>query len=227
MTLAAVLVHFDEPPAFLHRLVASLAGKVDALVAVDGRWRHHGDGTYAVSPRSTLDALRDACEQHDVHGVLITRETPWESQVDKRDWAMLIAQSYGDWLLVIDGDCTLERFDAAAVRAALQVTDLDVAEVTVRNLNRPWPFQHLAEQVMPARLIYRAGARVVGPAHNDLELGGVRLNGDPLHGDLAPALDLASLVEVAHDNRNRGDTRNGAAAAYRRARRANGIEARA
>lgn len=223
MRLVAALAWFDEPPDSLARLAHSLHGVADALVAVDGRW-----DLMPSEHDSSSGAERFALETARYHGVDVKIFTggpeQWKSQVAKRDWMMACAAEYGDWVLVVDGDTFVERFDALAVREALAGTALGVAEVTVRNLNRPWPWQHLAPQVLHSRLIYRAGTRVYGPAHNDYVRHGVRVNGDPAIGDLAPALDLTEHVEVAHDNRNRGPARNQAAVDYRRARRLAGIE---
>lgn len=225
MRIAAALAWFDEPPAFLDRLVRSLAGNVDYLVAVDGRWRHHADGTHAASPRSQLRQISDTAHAVGLRLTLATTDTPWPSQVKKRDWTMRFAEQCGDWVLVVDGDTYLDIFDGDAVRDALSATDRDVATVSVRNLNRPWPYAHLAPTTQAARMIYRAGVRVPGPAHNDYTRAAARLNGDPSPGALSPALDLTGQVTLAHDNRNRGDARNAAAARYRRERRAHRVEA--
>jgi hypothetical protein len=100
-----------------------------------------------------------------------------------------------------------------------------VGTVTLRILNRPWPYVHLAPMRTITRRVYRAGTRIVGPAHNDYGFEGERLNGDPARRQLAPALDLSDLLVIAHDNRSRQPLRDAAAQTYRRVRRAAGIEA--
>lgn len=223
MRLVAALAWYSEPAEFLQRLLRSLEGRVDSLVAEDGRWDLM-DGEALMS--SADERLFIAEGLRAITGVLapFAMDAPWPSQVAKRDALMQQAAYDGDWILVIDGDETLEIVHPGALREALAATDLDVAEVTLRTLNRPWPFAHLAPMTTTTRRIYRAGTRVIGPAHNDYARDGVRLNGDPAVGELAPALDLTGLVTIVHDNRARGVDRERAAQDYRRARRAHGVE---
>lgn len=101
---------------------------------------------------------------------------------------------------------------------------MSVAQVTLRTLNRPWPYRHLAAMVTTTRRVYRSGTGLVGPAHNDYVLGADRLaGGDP--ASLAPALDLAGVLVIAHDNRARPEPRDRGAQEYRRLRRLTGAEA--
>ncbi len=198
MNLVAAVAHYAEPDGFLERLRVSLAGVVDEVVELDGRWElMPGD-----------------------------RAVAWDSQVEKRDWLMQFAGRRGDWVLVIDGDEYLEPVEADAMRLALASTDLDVAHVTLRTLNRPWPWRELPPMQTVARRIYRAGTRVAGPAHNDYELSGRPLNGAMLE-QLTPALDLSALLTINHDNRARPQARDQAAQKYRRARRQLRVEAAA
>lgn len=88
---------------------------------------------------------------------------------------------------------------------------MNVGFVGLRVLNRPWPFEHLAPIVTTTPRVFGAGTRVVGPAHNDFAPSG-------------SAVDLAGVLVIAHDNRNRGADRDAAAQEYRRARRAEGLE---
>lgn len=99
-----------------------------------------------------------------------------------------------------------------------------VAKVALRVLNRPWPYRHLSPIETGARRVYRSGATVAGPAHNEYELDGVRLEGDRARGPLAPVVDLSAVLRIAHDNRNRPAPRDAAAQTYRRERRRSGIE---
>lgn len=196
MRLVAAIAWYAEPAASIARLLASLAGVVDDVVQLGGRWDlMPGDGV-----------------------------PEWPSQVAKRDALMSLASERGDWILVIDGDEYLEGFGVKAARR-LETSRLDVATVTLRNLNRPWPLRELAPQTFAARRLFRAGTTVPGPAHNDYRLDGRRLAGDPASGALEPALDLTAFLTIAHDNRARPAQREQAAQTYRRARRAAGVEA--
>jgi hypothetical protein len=221
--LVAALAWYEEPPASLERLVVSLAGVVDALVACDGRW-HLMPGESTFSPIEQAVALSDACEQEGIeyfaYGLPVEA---YATQVAKRDALMAAAAEHGDWILVIDGDELIEHADGMLLRALLAETALDVADVMLRTLNRPWPYQHLAPMAAAHRRIYRTGTRVAGPAHNDYTFGDRRLNGSRVD-ELAPALDLAGEVTITHDNRSRPKQRNAAGQIYRRARRQHGIE---
>jgi hypothetical protein len=221
--LVAALAWFDEPVEFLDRCVRSLVGVVDVLVAVDGAWRGFAGGP--VSPVAQSEVIVDAAAATDLQVELWAPNSAWDSQVAKRASMMQLAAAAGEWLLVIDGDEFLESVDPVALRAQLAATELDVAEVTVRTLNRPWPLSHLAPMAVAHRRIYRAGTRVSGPAHNCYRLGEQWLNGDPGKLELAPAVDLTDVVTVAHDNASRPRARRDAAVAYRRARRARRVEA--
>ncbi len=196
MRLVAAIAHYAEPDWFLERLDRSLDGVVDAVVALDGRW----DLMPGDEPAS------------------------WRSQVEKRDELMQLAADKGDWVLVIDGDEYLEPISGDALRLALAVTDLDVAHITLRTLNRPWPWRELPLMQTVARRIYRAGTRLAGPAHNDYEFAGRMLNGGT-RDLLAPSLDLSAVMTINHDNRARPQARDAAAQDYRRARRYTGVEA--
>lgn len=189
MKLVAAVAWYDEPATFIARLLTSLRDVVDEVVELPGRW----ELMPGVGPAA------------------------WRSQVEKRDALMRRASERGDWILVIDGDEYVEAFDVESVRAALEQSPVDVASVTLRNLNRPWPLRELAPQWFDARRLFRSGTTVPGPEHYRYERDGRRL-------DNAPALDLCSLVTVAHDNRNRPARREQAAQDYRRARRAAGVE---
>lgn len=196
MRLVAAVAHFAEPAGFLPRLRASLDPLADATVELDGRWAlMPGDG-----------------------------DARWPSQVAKRDELMRLASESGDWILVIDGDEYVESCDGDAVRAALASTDRDVAEVTLRNLNRAFPYSALAPMRTTTRRLYRAGTTLAGPAHYDYHRDGRRLNGDRNAGALTPALDLSALLTIAHDNRARPAAREAAAQEYRRARRRERVE---
>jgi hypothetical protein len=221
--LAAALCWFDEPEEFLTRLVRSLAPVCDALVAFDGRWDlMPGDGD--VSPDGQLETLERvaAAVQLPAH---VVSEGPWGSQVEKRDALMAAAAEQGDWVLVIDGDEYLDAAHISRLRAALAKTTAAVAQVSLRILNRQWPYSELGPMLVTQRRLFRAGARVDGPAHNCYRRDDVWLAGDPAVLELAPALDVTGMLTIEHENQARPAHRREAAGRYRRARRGAQLEA--
>jgi hypothetical protein len=225
--ITACLSWYREQPAWLERCVRSLVPLCDGLVALGGRWELFPGETDASSVEEAKALLRAADEVG--LPAAINRGGLWESQVAKRDALIDTAGALGDgWLLVIDGDEYLEPFtadEAAAARATLAETSLDVAELLCVPLNRSWPFRELPVNDQPLRRFFRAGTRLPGPAHNGYVFEGRWLNGDLAYIKREPALDLTGLVRLAHDNQNREPERKLAAKDYRQARREQRVEA--
>jgi hypothetical protein len=220
--LVAALAWYDEPEDFLVRLVRSLAPVCDALVAFDGRWAlMPGDDDF--SPQSQSETILRAAGDVGLP-VWVSEMFPWESQVEKRDALMDAAGTHGDWILVIDADEYLDEAHPTRLRGALADTAADVATVTLRMLNRPWPYSELGPAKLAQRRIFRVGTRVVGPAHNCYRRHGAALAGDPALLELAAALDATAMLTIEHDNQNRPEVRRDAAQHYRAARRAGKVE---
>jgi hypothetical protein len=119
--IVAGLCWYDEPSAFLERCVASLAGVVDEVVAVDGAWRWFPGGL-ALSPPDQEEALRRTAREHDLPLRVVVPESVYESQVTKRAHMMELAGENADWVLVIDADEYVARCHAGRVRAGLEAT---------------------------------------------------------------------------------------------------------
>lgn len=222
LRIAAALAWYDEPVEFLSRMVSSLVGNVDELVAFDGRWH----GMPGDSDVSALEQAVELEERGSELGLKVTvirnagRTAPttpgaicWDSQVAKRDALMTEAGDCADWILVIDGDEFLQ------VRGDLHTKLTDVqaaaAAVTIISMNRPWPLRDLAPMSCRSPRLFHAGTRVSG-RHN-----GYLFDGVP--ADLNQ-IDLSNEVTIWHDNQARPPERRAAAQTYRRTRRIEGLE---
>ena len=210
MKLTAALAWYDEPTTHLERCVSSLAGLVDELVALDGRFDPF-PGTHVRSPQHQADHLDETAL---AHGITIVTAAPlhaWRSQITKRTALLELVTIRGaDWILVIDADEHIAHADTQHVRQALEHTNLDVAELTLRNVTS---HDHIGVP-QSRRRIFRAGTTVTD-WHNGYTLDGRALAGDP---PLEPALDLKRHLRIDHRQRARSPERNAAATTYRHAR---------
>jgi hypothetical protein len=214
--IVAALAWYREPPEFLDRLVRSLAGLVDVLVALDGAWALFPDA----EPHSTLAegmALHEAALDAGVRLELRTPEIVFESQVAKRAALMALAAEHGDWILVIDGDEWISRGLPLGLRWALERTDAVVGDIQLRTMHwgETMPYAHPDGGLR--RRLYRAGTTV------DIVHSGYFYEGAPLYA-AEPAVDLADLVTITHDNCNRGSARNEQARTYRHLRQTTAVE---
>jgi hypothetical protein len=213
VTIAAALAFWDEPVEFLERLVASLVGQVDVLVAVDGRWDGM-PGMGALSPVEQGEALRAGSELGLDVITIAGGEECWESQVAKRSALMAIASEVADWVFVVDGD--EELVAEPGLRSRLAETGAASGGVSIVAMNRPWPYRDLARMIFRSRRLFRAGTTVSG-RHD-----GYEFDGQPI-ADLL-TLDLTDCVTIRHDNLSRPAARLEAAQTYRRVRRRERLE---
>lgn len=226
MKIVAACAWYEEPPAFLDRMVRSLEGHVDSLVALDGAW--YGFPGEATSTREERDTIRVAASEAGIPTRIVTPPRTWASQVEKRQalFRLAIHEQAADWVLVVDGDVWIERCDDGALWRSLELTDLDVALVALTQMNGGWPHSELGPQERPPqRHLFRAHPKLtVDKAHNGVHVGLRWLAGDPAFVKLEPALDLSRVVHFAHDNQNRGTERDEKARAYRKTRMQEGLE---
>lgn len=226
MRLVAALCWFNEPERFLDRCVRSLAGVVDVLFTLDGRWQHFPDER-DLSPTSQQAAIELAAMDVGLRLVSHGGGQPfvWDSQVAKRSHMMVEASKLGDWILVIDSDCYLDpdRCDRAALDSILEATDRDVALIDCR------PAERGDARSYPEglRFLYRSAAGVtLGHAHNHY----VTSDGRALHGDHAyvrvePAEERSKdHLLMLHERNARGAERQRASREYHRLRARLGVE---
>lgn len=142
MRIIGNLMWFDESPEDLERAIASQArlGLLDTVVAVDGRYALYGRGGPNVSTADQYAAISETCSAHGLDFCLVQRTRPWSGEIDKRGrqlrLALGLAQIGTDWLCNLDADTeTVSAPPAAAVRKALVMTDMHVAEITHKHID--------------------------------------------------------------------------------------------
>jgi hypothetical protein len=226
--IIGTLCWFNEPVAFLDRCVRSLGSVVDHLLAVDGRWKHCGDGLPARSPEQEYETIREAAIAIGLPCTIVgpnidarTGEpVPWQSQVEKRARICDIAVALGaDWVLVIDGDEWVMR--AGDFRAQLEETDRYVAYVDMIRTTGCRPGDR-SQSGRVRRLFYTASGLTVDRAHNGyrtLEEPPRWLQGDSAYVKLEKALDLSKTIALGHAYGARGGEREALRMDFRMRRR--------
>lgn len=219
--IVAALPWYDETPAFLDRCVRSLAGVVDELVAMDGRWELYDDSAPILSHFEQEIAISKAATAIDLEATIYKPGRVWASQVAKRAALMAMAAEHcedeDDWLLVIDADEYVAKLDVDRWIEFMSIgTQLNVALVGLHALHGEMPDRRV-------RRLFRAGT-TVRVAHNGYWLDGEWLHGDSAKVTLAPALDLSDALVLHDDSAGRPRQREETAMAYRRARAAARIE---
>lgn len=221
MKITACLCWYDETAELLERCVDSLAGFVDELVAFDGRWDLYpapkrGEGDIVHSPMWQQYALVEAA--HNAGIPLrreVARQSPWPSQVDKRNALLQAAAESGDWLLVIDADEWIEGGEARGLRAELMRTGADVAFVDYQMYVDGRPRSRY-----PIRRLYRAASGVhIETAHNGHRTSDGRwLHGDTSYVQLEHAEELQPWLTLGEETNARSIERQMAKREYRKAR---------
>lgn len=222
MKITAALAWYDEKPETLRRMIHSLAGTCDTLVALDGAWQLFPDAAKQSAIAEGL-AIIEATQAAGVELVIRTPEQLFDSQVAKRAELMRLANTTEpDWVLVIDADEHIEHTDPAALRAALAVTSSDVARVQIRNIGRD--IRNTTPG--PIRRLYRAATKpTVETAHNGYRTHDGRwLHGDPAFVQLEPAVDLSAHLQLVHDHDARDFPRHLRSRRYYMERRRVGAE---
>lgn len=224
MKLVAALAWYQEPVEFLDRLVRSLGGVVDELIALDGRWRLFDDGASCfLSPAVQADTIAVAAEAVGLPVTFGLVADVWDSQVAKRDRLMRLAADLGDWILVVDGDEYVESCDPVELRAELELADVNVA--TMMTVPKT-PEARTLRTPEPVRRIYRATPSLhVETAHNGYRDDTGWLHGDSAYAKLIAPARTAPFLAMAHQGRARGEERNALAMTYRMERRAARVEA--
>jgi hypothetical protein len=228
--VCAILSFYDESAIWLAATVASLAGVVDHLVAVDGAYALFPDGR-AASPVEQRLALVETAAAARIPLTLHVPAAPWAgNEVEKRNATVELARQVGIdgwWWFVIDGDMRVARH--GNLRAALAATDLDVAQYALEELCDPLgnPATERAARdglwqkrtAQPLRGIYRAdrSLRFEG-AHYVVRTDNGYLWGRSDVHDLVEAADVTLDLAVEHRNRLRDYERAQQSRAYYRLR---------
>jgi hypothetical protein len=170
LTLIALLPFYDEPSAGLAALVESLRHVADALIAYDGAWALYPDPR-TTSPADNWEALADTAADGELELTIHAPARPWTTETAKRHALVRHGVASGaDFLLLVDGDETIERrgarleLELQAIRTHATVAHSQGApslrlfrnhpELSVRGPHNgyahtrhdePWPQQRLLE----------------------------------------------------------------------------------
>lgn len=211
MKIVGALPWYDEQPSWLDRCVRSLAGVVDELVAIDGRWDLYDDAAPILSHFEQEIAISKAAHAVGIESEVWKPARVWPSQVAKRAELMRICSEKGDWIFVIDADEYVAKLDVEGWIEFMSVdTVFDVAMVGLHALYEQMPDRRV-------RRLYRSGTEV-RTAHNGYWREGQWLHGDTAKVTLAPALDLSDVLVLHDDSGRREPEREQKAMDYRRAR---------
>lgn len=187
MRLIACLSWYDEQPAHLAELVASMSrAGVDHVVAVDGAYALF-PGARGGSPSEQADAIAHTARGAGIGVTVHVPVAPWAgNEVAKRSWlfelAHLLAEPGEDWLWVLDADEVIDTADG--LRAQLERCQADVAEVLLVD----------GDAVSPLRMLFRAqpgGIRVTGTHSTYIDGRGRRL-----WAPTGPVADAEQLFDV-------------------------------
>lgn len=228
MRIANTLIWFDEDPGDLRRMILSLAGFVDALVAIDGAFERFPSRVAASAPEQAA-AIVDACAETEIE-LLLHRPNEkgrWfgyhGEEVAKRTACLrACGLLQPDWILVCDADMEIlsDTKAKARIRELLARTQLDAAVADILgHYNDP----------MAARVLFRWSEGLwYDRAHWVLRDADGRLLWGPLHRANAaaaglppvePALDLRfgrAAFRLGHEEKHDGWRRSTANAYYRR-----------
>lgn len=191
MRLVCLLSWFDEQPATLLRLIASLPiAHVTHLVALDGRYQLY-PCDYDQSPPDQAAAIREACLHARIGCTIETPDGPYtNNEVEKRTRLFQLAETVttpDSWYLVMDADESVLTAPADLL-ARLATTEHDAGETTY--------IQRGGE--LDLRKLFRAsrGLHVAGNHYTYLTADGRKLWGQTPTGPMEPALH--SGLEVTH-----------------------------
>lgn len=214
MRIVAALPWYDEQPSWLDRCVRSLAGVVDELIAVDGRWELYDDSAPILSHFEQDIAITKAAHAVGIEATVWKPGRVWATQVAKRAVTMELAAELGDWVLVIDADEYVAHHDPVW-KARLEY-GYDVGLVALHAQFEQMPDRRI-------RRVFRAGT-TVRVAHNGYWYEGRWLHGDSAKVRLAPAVDLSDALVLHDDSGRREPGREQKAMDYRRARARERVE---
>lgn len=141
--IIACCAWYHERPDMLARMVTSLDGVADRLVALDGPWQSYLDGNHDAHPELALtsppeqrQAIIDAALRIKLPCLVEHPVVPWLTQHHKRAHLMDIGRQWSDspesWLLVIDGDEEIRHPIHAQFHRTLQRTPTDRIVATVK-----------------------------------------------------------------------------------------------
>lgn len=165
--VVAAVIFYRQTPERLDRMVRSLAGRCQGIVALDGPFV--GLSKERMSPLDNYHAIADAADDIGIDWALFEGQD-WWGEPQKRTAAALAAWEMGErhtpdgtWVLVLDSDEWLEDdIDWDVV--------LELGHGTGKMVSYKWPERTTAggDGSLMVRLMPNTGQLVWGPAHFDV-----------------------------------------------------------
>jgi len=132
MKIIGILSWYDEQPAWLSGVIASLSKVgITHLVAVDGAYGLYPNGRGYSGP-GQHQVVMETCQGLQMGCLIYTPPEPWfGNEVEKRNYAFQLAETIAepneDWYFLVDAD----HFVSTAIghTKVLEQTECDVAEV--------------------------------------------------------------------------------------------------
>jgi hypothetical protein len=218
---------YEESPLWLAATTASAAKLCDHIVAVDGAYGLFPDGRERSGPEQAA-AIQEVCAANGMGCSTHTPQFRWMgNEVEKRSFMFSAAELLadpGDWFIILDADEVIYHVPAD-LRTRLEATELDVGEVTFREIEdfdheprkaeQARKFDFPRENTYPIRTVFRSGLglRVEGNHYTYIDRNGRILWGNQVQREQEPCLDLTDLV-VDHRTHLREINRRGRAKRY-------------
>lgn len=243
--IIGLLCWYDESPSWLAECVASVAGVVDHLIAVDGGYQFFpGAIERPLSRIEEADTIARTCSGLNIGLTLHREHRAFDgNEVEKRSLALDLAYNVAreqDWLLIFDAD-EVVRLKAPDLKEKLAETEFLVASYgladaldiqSLRDAEKvPVPTNYESESVQPVRDLHRA---VPGLHYEDAHyvLCTTWPDGEKkyfrgmgaTHEPMVPCYDATRLLCFEHKARRRAPERLQRRAEYYRRRDSYGIE---
>lgn len=131
--IIAGLIWWNEPPEWLAACVASLASFCDHIVALDGAYSLHPNGT-PQSPQEQVEAIKSKALECRIEATVVQRSEMWEGQEQQKRSALFqimepLARPFVDWYLTIDADELASTPSPLGLRVRLAEMKADVGQV--------------------------------------------------------------------------------------------------
>lgn len=200
MKIIALMAWYDEDVTILWRMIRSLEGVADRLVAVDGAYALYPDGKPR-SPRAQHIEIDEAAKAAGISATIVTPKKLWKhNEVEKRCFMFEEGDKFAnpdkDWFLIMDADDYV--IDPGGFRNILQRTEYDVAAVELLNKEGTGTAFRKLFRALPG--IYVEGAHYV------FKHGNRYLWGNTGYHRLEPCAD-ARMLRIVHDPDARPDSR--------------------
>lgn len=216
MTVAAVVIWYDENPDDITRMVTSMGGLCDYMVAVDGVFRNYPDAEKAWSDKDQIAAFADACGESGIEFLAYQPKSVGRwlgryvgEEVPKRNASFSLCSVFQPtWVIVCDAD--MECIAKNGARELLEWTDKNVAVTDVGGFQHRHVFRWSPELMyLKAHYVCVSGDRVL--AHPS-EATSITARLSPME----PALDLYDVLRFDHPEKTDFWRRAKAHAYYKR-----------